>query len=228
MKIQTSRSLRTAVWLLQTLLPSRLAEEVSGDVEEEFGELCTLQGPEYHINLWQQTLSCVGKLMMTKQRLYSLTLALGCGAILFVLIAAINFLSVSDDPSVIEHGYWLNGNMHLFFGESVFWQSFSNGLLSQMTWDMYVDLPSVIYAVAALVAVFAADKRWLRSVQGFALLALASIALPYFAGMFYIKFSSLALNEVGPVVAFMWLAPMYLLPVVTATIIKKRHQLHLA
>ena len=215
-----------AFGLLNVVLPKSIKADICGDLQEEFEQL--QQNPTNQINalqwLWLQTFSCSWRFIMTKQRIYSLIFASICCLIVFMLLVAINFLSVTES-SAFTQAYWTNGHIHQLFFEPALWQSLNNGFLNYFNVMMIMDPRSIIYAVVSFTVIFLLDKKYTFSSSAFALIALVLLALPYIGGFVYFQLNDVALDQSGPIIALMWLSILYLMPSLTYRLISKRHQL---
>lgn len=222
-------SAKLAFSLLKVILPKSVNEDISGDLHEEFTQMQSTapQSLTALSWLWHQTLSCTWRLIMTKQRFYSLMLALFCSLIMLVLIIAINFLSIAD-ASEFQQDFWTNGHIHQLFLQPTLWASINDGLLDSFNWNMLMDVNSFIYAVLCFLLLSLLDKKYHFSSTAFALISLIGVILPYTGGFIYFQVQTVALNQSGPVIALMWLSILYLLPLLTYKIIAKRHRLTIA
>ncbi|MFT4808347.1 MAG: hypothetical protein ACI9LX_001677 [Paraglaciecola sp.] len=142
----------------------------------------------------------------------------------YALIVAITFLSNADNTLVFDNSYWTNGAVHLFFFEAEFWQLFVNQELSETSWQLFINRPSVLWFLFSCTLLYCLDKKYLLNLQSFAILALTFLSLPYLWGVAYFNLFNVPLRESGPVIAFMWLSILYLILPLSLGLIRKVHQ----
>lgn len=224
MKHVSDYSSAVAFYLLKVVLPKSIQEDICGDLQEEFLHL--QQNPANQMKaikwLWLQTLSCSWRFIMTQQRFYSVLLIAMCLLLVFTLVVAINFLSVAE-PTAFKQDFWINGHVHQLFTDPALWQSVNKGLLSKFTVDLLFHPTAMLYALFSFTLVYWLDKKCRFSSLIYALLSLVALALPYVGGFMYFQLNDVALKQSGPIIAFMWLSVVYLLPLFTYGLVVKRH-----
>ncbi|NMH61306.1 hypothetical protein [Alteromonas ponticola] len=211
---------RLALWLLDVTLPDTVKDDITGDLTEEYcGSTDT--GLTKNKWFWHQTIATCWRFTMTKQKLTSIGLAT-LSILLFGLIAySILFLSVADDPVSFQKAYWTDGNFHQFFFDEPLWQFIGANNLSQLTIDMFIHLPSLVWTVAALGLFVLVKKQFALSFSKQLLAAVILILLPYVGGVAYFSLNEVALNQAGPILALMLISALYLLLPFTHLLVKE-------
>jgi hypothetical protein len=223
MKPINNKPPRLALVLLNKLLPDSVNDDISGDLIEEFNQSSkTLFKSKY--TFWLHTLSTCLRYNMNNKAAVSLVLAFISIGLFYGLIVAITFLSNADNTLVFDNSYWTNGAVHLFFFEAEFWQLFGNQELSETSWQLFINIPSVLWFLFSCTWLYCLDKKYLLNLQSFAILALTFLSLPYLLGVAYFNLFDVPLRESGPIIAFMWLSILYLILPLSFGLIRKVHQ----
>jgi len=223
MKSFNNKPPKLALMLLNKLLPDSVNDDISGDLVEEFNQSKSSNWVN-HCLFWRDTLSTCWRYSMNKQ----LSLSLGMTAvslfIFYMLIKAVVFLSVADDPFFFKD-YWMNGDIHLLFVEDFFWSNSFGSNAYELDWGMLIHDWSVIWSTISFAVLYMLDKRYDFRLFGYISLAFVVCFTPYFYGMLVLRFNDIPLTEVGPLVAFMWISIIYLiLPLSYGLITKIHHQ----
>jgi len=211
-----------ALVLLNKLLPYSVNDDISGDFMEEFHQSNeTLLKSKY--TFWLHTLSTCWRYSMNKQLALSLGMTAVSLTIFYMLIKAVVFLSVADDP-LFYKDYWMNGNIHLLFSEGFFWSNSFGSSAYELDWPMLVNDWSVIWSTISFTILSILDKRYKFRLFGYFSLAFIACFTPYFYGMLTLRFNAVPMTEIGPLVAFMWISIIYLILPLSFGLIRKVHQ----
>ena len=157
---------------------------------------------------------------MTRQRMISIGLATASLALFFLMTTAVTFLAYGEGQ-VYHNDYWVNGAVHLFFVEPVFWESVANGLIQEATLGIFINIPSLIWAGISLALMVLIETRQSLSLIKHIALVMALIFTPYLYGMFYFTLNEVPLNQAGPIIAFMWLPVLFLIVPLSYGVIRK-------
>ncbi|MCW8108329.1 hypothetical protein OPS25_07460 [Alteromonas ponticola] len=208
------------MWLLNLLLPDSVKDDITGDLTEEYSRSTdTLLNKNKWF--WSQTISTCWRFTMTKQNLASLGLAIISILTLGIIMHAILFLSVADDPASFHNAYWTDGNFHQFFFDAPLWQFISENNLSRLSFDMFIHLPSMAWLAIALCGFIVLKKQLHLSFTYQLILAASLLMLPYIGGVTYFRLTDVALNQAGPILALMLISAFYLILPFTHLLLKE-------
>lgn len=197
-------------FLLKHLLPTGIAEEITGDLLEEFHQAKT---PHWHNQLWfwYQSLSVCTRFSMNYRNLICLLSAAFAVVGFFIVLSAITFLAYGDE-SAFNGDYWTNGAIHRFFMEPLLWQSMDGRYLSQVTTlQLYINIPSILWASACLTILWLINKKHSLTLKTYLPLAILALFTPYVFGVLQFTLHEVPLKQSGPIIAFMWIPVLYLL-----------------
>lgn len=221
MKPINNKPPRLALVLLNKLLPDSLNDDISGDLIEEFNQ-SDRSNLVNHYLFWMSTFSTCWRYTMNKPLYLSLGLAIISLTIFYILIKAVVFLSVADDPLFFKD-YWMDGDIHLLFAEGFFWSNSFGSNAFKLDWGMLVHDWSVTWSIISFTVLQLLEKRHKFRLIGYVCLAFIVCFTPYFYGMLTLRFNELPLTEIGPLVAFMWISIIYLILPLSVGLIQKIH-----
>jgi hypothetical protein len=210
---------KLAIWMLNTLLPDSVKDDISGDLTEEFNysKHTTLKT---YCQFWQQTLTTCWRYSMTKQLFTSLVLTFVSLITTYLLVKAVIFLSVADNPLFLKD-YWLNGNVYLLFTEEFFWSNSFGENAYQFEWNMFMHMPSIIWALSVGALIYSINRSVRLNLSSYIVLALIACFAPYVYGMLTLRFTDMSPKETGPIIAFMWISIIYLILPLSVGVMRK-------
>lgn len=223
---------KMATWLLKIALPSKLKNELSGDLLEEYQYMITQNQTEQNADIWfwQQTLIACFRTGLSQGRMNFVFLAMIPVAIFSLLFVSVIFLSSAEHSPLVDklfaQTYWLDGNIHKVFFDPLYWQAmYSAKREMTMSFGMlFNNLPSTTWALFWLVSIYTLDRyQQLNAIQ-FATLSIIAICGLYIWGAISIATDeNVQLRTVGPTIAYMWLSIFYLiLPLGLGMIVRVR------
>lgn len=223
MNLINNKPPKIALVLLNKLLPDSVKDDISGDLVEEFNQSDSANLINHYL-FWRNTLSTCWRYSMNKQLFLSFAMTTISLIIFYMLIKAVVFLSVADDP-LFYKDYWMNGDIHLLFAEDFFWSNSFGANAYELDWAMLIHDRAVIWSIISFTVLYIVDRQHKFRLFGYISLAFVVCFTPYFYGMFILRFNDVPLTEVGPLVAFMWISIIYLiLPLSYGLITKMRQQ----
>jgi hypothetical protein len=222
MKPINNKPPRLALVLLNKLLPDSVNDDISGDLIEEFNQSDSSNLVNQYL-FWRNTISTCWGYSMNKQLSLSLAMVAVSLTIFYLLIKAVVFLSVADDP-LFYKDYWMNGDIHLLFAEGFFWSNSFGSNAYELDWGMLVHDSSVIWSTISFTVLYVLDRQHKFRLFGYASLAFIVCFTPYLCGMLILRFNDVPLTEIGPLVAFMWISIIYLILPLSYGLITKMHQ----
>lgn len=197
-------------FLLTHFLPTHVAEEITGDLLEEFHHA---KRPHWQNQwwFWYQSLSVCTRFNMNYRNLMCLLLAAFALTGFFIMLLAIAFLAYGDEAA-FSGDYWTSGALHRFFMEPLFWQSLDGRYFSHVkSPDLYINIPSMLWATACLATLWLIDKKYTLTLRTYIPLALLALLTPYVVGVLQFTLYEVPLKQSGPIIAYMWISVLYLL-----------------
>jgi hypothetical protein len=228
LNINSSKEHRTAMPKLATWLLSRLAnpayrDVLIGDMEEEYTER---QQTDQVTTKWllRQTASAIwdGQNAMVKSTGFVKALSIVlCVLTLPTIALFVGWLSNIHEPSEQLLQLLSAGEVHFILFNSEYWRlAWNENGISHFELEMFIHIPSILWAMVFAGSTSLLLKRYNPSVWIFSAFALAYMLLPYLFG--YTAISSLEPvdQKVGPILAFMMLAPFFTLPLYVCFLFK--------
>ena len=215
---------KLAVWLLSRLANPAYRDELIGDMEEEYIERKqTNQDPTTW--LLRQTVLAIldGQNAMVKTT--GFVKALGiilCVLALPTIALFVGWLSNMQKPS--EHLWQLlvAGEVHSLLFNGEYWRTaWQEGGISHLEFGMFIDIPSMFWAIVFVGSTYLFFKKSNPSVWVYSAFALAYMLVPYLIGYTVISALEPAAHKVGPILAFMMLAPFFTLPLYVGFLFKQ-------
>ena len=207
---------KPVIWLLSRLTNPAYRDELLGDLAEEHHERLTAGE---HTTRWliRESFSAIwdGQKALLKTtgfiKLVSLTFAL----LLIPIIALfVGWLSNMHETSEYIWQSLLAGKIHILLFEPEYWrEAWFESSVSKLTWGMFINVPSLLWAMAFAMVSFRFLRQAAPSARAFSLLSLAFLLLPYLFGYTVISVLEPAARKIGPIMAFMVLAPFWVIPV---------------
>ncbi|MBQ4862481.1 hypothetical protein J8L98_12355 [Pseudoalteromonas sp. MMG013] len=220
----TSASLKIAKWLLDVILPSKVKDDILGDLEEEYSHYMATDVGKANCWLWHQVLlTCSRYLFISTRLLIALAVCVTL-CVLALFYTALAFLSYADTPLVYGKSYWLSGSANMLFFEAAFWHFAAEAIDGRFGIDFLIDFRAVLYTVLMFTLLQVIDKKYPLSVAQFIAVSIAFILLPHICLFFYFQMYNLVLHQTGPYIALMWLSTMYLLPICSYRLVSKLHE----
>ncbi|WP_289029118.1 hypothetical protein [uncultured Paraglaciecola sp.] len=212
---QHTTMLKLATWLLSRLANPAYRDELIGDIEEEYTER---QQTNRDANSWllRQTTLAIwdGQKAMIRTTGFVKTLSiLLCVLALPTIALFVGWLSNMHMPS--EHLWQLlmAGEVHYILFNSEYWGiAWNESGVSRLEVDMFIHIPSVLWAMVFAVSAYLFLKKSKPSVWMFSAFTLLYLLLPYLFGYGVISSFEPPPQKVGPILAFMMLAPFFTLP----------------
>ena len=215
---------RLATWLLSRLANPAYRNELIGDMEEEYtGRHQTNQ----YTTTWllRQTTSAIwdGQNAMIKSTGFVKTLSIVlCVLTLPTIAIFVGWLSNLHEPSEQLLQLLSAGEVHSILFNTEYWRlAWNENSISHLELGMFIHTPSILWAM-----VFAGSTYWFLkksnpSVWLFSTFALAYLLLPYLFGYTVISSLEPVDQKVGPILAFMMLAPFFTLPLYVCFLFKR-------
>lgn len=223
---QNAKAPRLACYLLSCFSYGYGGDEQIGDLLEEFQYRARQDSYQAKLWFWKQTLLTivysVSAILASERLLKAIVVTLPL-LLLPALIGFVTWLSAFDSfPLGVEDGWQrlIRGEVHSLMVEPVIWGQMLASIPA-LEWDMLVDTPSILWALfsVACFGYFYSRGHW--SAHKLAALGYSLCLLPYLAGFFYINQYQLLPKQVGPVLAFMLLNILYILPVISVLLYRK-------
>jgi hypothetical protein len=215
---------KLATWLLSRLANPAYRNELIGDMEEEYtGRQQTNQDTTYW--LLRQTASAIwdGQNAMVKSTGFVKALSIVlCVMTLPTIVLFVGWLSNMREPS--EHLWQLlmAGEVHFILFNTEYWRIVWNESgISHLEFEMFIHIPSILWAIVFAASTHFFLKRSKPSVWLFSTFALAYMLLPYLFGYTVISSLEPVAQKVGPILAFMILAPFFTLPLYVYFLFKR-------
>ena len=215
---------KLATWLLSRLANPAYRNELIGDMEEEYTERQqTNQDTTYW--LLRQTASAIwdGQNAMIKSTGFVKALSIVlCVLTLPTIALFVGWLSNLHDPSEQLLQLLSAGEVHFILFNTEYWRlAWNENSISHLELGMFIHTPSILWAM-----VFAGSTYWFLkksnpSVWLFSAFALAYMLLPYLFGYAVINSLEPVDQKVGPILAFMMLAPFFTLPLYVCFLFKR-------
>jgi hypothetical protein len=229
LNIHSSGKHRTAMPKLATWLLSRLAtpayrDELIGDLEEEYTERQQTNQDTTYWLLRQTTLAILDgqkTMVRTAGFVKALSIIL-CVLALPTIALFVGWLSNMHMPS--EHLWQLlmAGEVHFILLNTEYWGiAWNESGISHLDFMMFVHIPSILWAMVFAASAYLFLKKSNPSIWVFTIFAMAYILLPYLFGYAVISSLELAAQKVGPILAFMMLAPFFTLPLFVYFLFKR-------
>jgi hypothetical protein len=215
---------RLATWLLSRLANPAYRNELIGDMEEEYtGRHQTNQDTTTWL-LRQTTLAIWdGQNAMIKSTGFVKTLSIVlCVLTLPTIAIFVGWLSNLHEPSEQLLQLLSAGEVHSILFNTEYWRlAWNENSISHLELGMFIHTPSILWAM-----VFAGSTYWFLkksnpSVWLFSTFALAYLLLPYLFGYTVISSLEPVDQKVGPILAFMMLAPFFTLPLYVCFLFKR-------
>ncbi|NQY66078.1 MAG: hypothetical protein HRT38_20865 [Alteromonadaceae bacterium] len=218
--------LSVSLWLLQHLLPNKIKDDISGDLEEEYTKYILPEQGVLKSNVWlfKQTFLTCSRYVFTYSRGFAFLAATLCLTIFLTLAFAIVWLSNQYDPSTFSELFWqnwLSGHSHQIFFEPAFWQYLPEAYKYIFDINLWFDWIACLYTFLALYFLAKIDKSKQLSVMKYIFLALIFMVLPYLWGTYQFMFNDIVIKKSGPIVAIMWLTILYMILPIGYQIVRK-------
>ena len=207
---------RIATYIAKLFLPDRIADNVIGDMEEEFVKIAQQDQRLAKSWYWQQTME-TSMIYFSKKvtaPMFFNKLNVFISVIAFIILTGlIALLSSMDDPSIISENFWeelLRGNIFVALISESFWSNWGTWFSGfHIKW--IIDVPSTVYSVLCLSVLFYMKKKTHVSLSFFVIFGYILTFLPMILGFLYLSNNVLQPTQVGPIIAFMLLSMMYML-----------------
>jgi hypothetical protein len=229
LNIKSSEERHTSMPKLVTWLLSRLANpayrvELIGDMEEEYTERQQTNLDKTNWLLRQTVLAIWdGQNAMVKSTGFVKALSIFlCVLTLPTIALFVGWLSNVHEPT--EHLWQLlmAGEVHFILFNTEYWRIVWNeSSISNLEFEMFIHIPSILWAIAFAGSSHLFLKKSNPSVWLFSAFALAYMLLPYLFGLTVISSIEPVAQKVGPILAFMMLAPFFTLPLFVCFLFKR-------
>lgn len=202
-------------WLLSRLANPNYRVELIGDMEEEF-----IERRHAHDNslgwLLRQTFLAIWDGQKAMIRTTNFAKALGvvlCVLLIPTIVVFVGWLSNLKDPS--EHLWQLiiAGEIHKILFNAEFWYlAWHKSGVSHLELGMFMHIPSLIWGGVFALSAHVFLKKVMPGIWQYSAFALAFFLVPYLFGFALINIFEPVPKSVGPILAFMVLAPFFTLP----------------
>lgn len=205
-----------ATWLLSRLANPAYRDELIGDMEEEYTER-QQSNQNTHNWLIRQTVMAIwdGQKAMIKSTNFLKVLSIIlCVLTLPTIALFVGWLSNIKDPTEQLGQLLLSGKIHSILMHSDYWKyAWNESGVAHLELAMFINIPAILWAMVFAGASYMLLKKVTPSVWIFSAIALAFTFLPYLFGYAVINSFALAAPQVGPILAFMILTPLFTIPV---------------
>ncbi|MFT4938751.1 MAG: hypothetical protein ACI88A_001780 [Paraglaciecola sp.] len=212
--------------LLKLVLTKRTAENLIGDLEEAFNDRAETDlrvAKRWYVK--QFVVTFISSIADRVKSDSSLNLSmLGMAVIILpVIFCMVAWLSNMDETTPTVWQLLLDGQLHqiVFFAE--FWSVQPQALLAVEV-PMFISYNSILWAALSLILIGKIAIRRNSSVRLVAGMGMATMLLPYLAGLAFIQIAEPIPTQVGPILAFMLLNVFYLLLPISFLVNKKYKQ----
>jgi hypothetical protein len=215
---------KLATWLLSRLANPAYRNELIGDMEEEYTER---QQTNQESTTWllRQTASAIwdGQNAMVKSTVFVKALSIIlCVMTLPTIALFVGWLSNVDEPSEQLSQLLSAGEVHSILFNTEYWRLVWNeNSISHLELGMFIHTPSILWAMVFAGSTYWFLKKSTPSVWLFSAFALAYMLLPYLFGYMVISSLEPVDQKVGPILAFMMLAPFFTLPLYVYFLFKR-------
>jgi hypothetical protein len=215
---------KLATWLMSRLANPAYRDELIGDMEEEYAE--RQQTNQVTTNwLLRQTASAIwdGQNAMVKSTGFVKALSIVlCVLTLPTIILFVGWLSNMQMPSEQLWQLLMAGEVHFILFNTEYWRIvWNDSSISHLELEMFIHIPSILWAMVFAGSTYWFLKKPIPSVWVFSAFALAYMLLPYLFGYTVISSLEPAAQKVGPILAFMMLAPFFTLPLYVCFLFKR-------
>lgn len=213
-KSNTATIFKIMVWLLSNLANRAYRDELIGDLQEEYNARKEAKANTVAWLLHQTIVAiCDGQKAFIKSatcaKLIGFALCLiGLPMIALFVVWLSNMGEVSDTLWQLV----LAGEIHQIVANTEYWTQAWYKTSHYLHVSMFFNIPSILWAVLFLCVAIRLLKNANTTIWVFSIAALLYILLPYGFGYMLINTFSPAAKKVGPILAFMMLAPFYTLP----------------
>lgn len=211
---------KVALFLLALILPKSIQNHLIGDLIEEFEVLSEQDCKAANAWFWQQTIDTnliyLAGLIRRPSVLQKLNIFLPLSLFMLTTLL-ISWLSNMDSLEGYSEGMWpslLEGKIHLALFEPAFWQDSTLFFTEVTNVQMFLDIPSIVFAFVALFILRYLNKKLSVSAIYMAVWGYGLVLLPYLWVLIHINTQQLSPTQIGPLLAFGLLSFLYLvLPV---------------
>ncbi len=215
---------KLATWLLSRLTNPAYRDELIGDLAEEYTER-QLADKETSNWLLRQTALAIwdGQNAMVKSTGFVKALSiLLCVLTLPTIALFVSWLSNMQKPSEPLWQLLLSGEVHSILFNSEYWRlAWNQSDMSHLEIGMFINSPAILWAVLFAAATYLFLKRSNPTVWVYSALALTFMLLPYLFGYTLINITEPHPKTVGPILAFMMLAPFFTIPLYVYFLFKR-------
>lgn len=229
LNINSSEEHRTAMPKIATWLLSRLAnpayrDELIGDMEEEYTERQQINQDTTNWLLRQTALAIWdGQNAMVKSTGFVKALSIVlCVLTLPTIALFVGWLSNIQQPTEQLWQLLLAGEVHSILFNIEYWRvAWNESGISHLELGMFINIPSILWAMVFAGSTYLLLKKSNPSVWLFSAFALAYMFVPYLFGYTVISSLEPVAQKVGPILAFMILAPFFTLPLYVCFLFKR-------
>ncbi|GAA0855492.1 hypothetical protein [Aliiglaciecola litoralis] len=213
-----------ATWLLSRLTNPAYRDELIGDMEEEYTER---QQTNQDANNWLLRQSALAiwdgqKAMVKSTNFLKAVSIILCILVLPTIALFVGWLSNMEEPTEHLWQLLLAGEIHSILLHGDYWEhAWNESGIAHLELAMFINIPSILWVMAFAGSAYALLKRFTPSVWEFSAIALIFLLLPYLFGYVVISWFEPAAQNVGPILAFMMLAPFFTLPIYVCFLFKR-------
>lgn len=215
---------KSATWLLSRLANPAYRDELIGDMEEEYIERQQTNKDTTYWLLRQTALAIWDgqKTMVQTTGFVKAFSIVFCVLALPTIALFVGWLSNMDEPSEHLWQLLLAGEVHSIMFNTEYWGIVWNESgISHLELAMFIHIPSLLWAMVFAGSAYLLLKKSTPSVWLFSAFASAYILMPYLFGYVMISSFEPVAQKVGPILAFMMLAPFFTLPLYVYFLFKR-------
>ena len=215
---------KIVTWLLSRLANPNYRNELTGDMEEEYRDR---QHAKQNTGRWllRQTVFAIWdgqKAMIQSTKFLRAISIILCIFALPTIALFVGWLSNMEKPPEHLWQLLLGGEVHKILFSSDYWSlAWNESGITHLELAMFINIPSILWALVFAGLAHMLINRFKPSAYLFSLIAFMYLLLPYFFGYVVISSFEPVPHNVGPILAFMMLAPFFTLPVYASFLFKR-------
>ncbi|MCC2616316.1 hypothetical protein LJ739_08695 [Aestuariibacter halophilus] len=204
-----------ALWCLRHLSDPNSRDHLVGDLLEEFEQRQQQDAAMARRWLWRQTFHACGYGIRRRlQGNWTVHLLALFGVLILspTLVALVYWLSNMDATAEPLWQALLRGDLHVIVLSTAYWQEAAKAFGQGASLGMFINLPALVWSGLVLFTLSVLFRTTTLSARTLLLWGYASAITPYVIGSYYIGVTDMVPTAIGPLLAFMLFAALYLLP----------------
>lgn len=212
------------IWLLTRLANPAYRQELIGDIEEEYIQR-KQANQETRDWLTKQFIFAIwdGQKAMLKTTGFVRTLSIICCLLVLPTIAL--FVGWLSNMREVSENLWqllLSADIHRILLHSEYWHTaWNESGIRHLDIGMFIHIPSIIWALVFAFSAHRLINKTIPTAWLFAGFSLVFFLVPYLFGYALINSFDLYPRLIGPILAFMMLAPFFTLPVFVGLLFRR-------